>query len=157
MRVLSSKRFFIPKAATVSWDRVKAWYDGADRGLDDCTLVVTLEAMDGKRRRKISARRQLLERIADGVVEDENAGSVWERHGYRFVFPARKYFWNGTEIYVTVNEALFLYRWLVLGDNNIRNTQRYYLRNMRKRLGKEFLSEETAARRAETIARSTGA
>jgi hypothetical protein len=135
MRVLSSKRFFIPKAATVSWDWVKEWYDGVGRGLDDCTLVVTLQAMDGKRRRKKTAVRQLEEMAANGE-------SVWSEYEYRFCFSSRRYFWNGKEIYVTANEALFLYRWLVLNDD-VCKTQMYYLWNMRKRLGKEFLAEVT--------------
>jgi hypothetical protein len=142
MRVLSSKRFFIPKASTVSWDCVKGWYDGVDRGLDDCTLVVTLQVMDGKRQQKMTAARQLEELIVDNIAEDEDTDTAWARFGYRFGFMSRKYFWNGREIHITANEALFLYRWLVLHDD-IRNTQRYFLRNMRKRLGKEFLVEVT--------------
>jgi hypothetical protein len=142
MRVLSSKRFFIPKASTVSWDYVKEWYDGVGRDLDDCTLVVTLQAMDGKRQQKKSALRQLEELVVDNIIEDEDNSAIWKRFEYKFYFMARKYFWNDKEIHVTANEALFLYRWLVLHDD-ICNTQRYYLRNMRKRLGREFLAEVT--------------
>jgi hypothetical protein len=140
MRVLSSKRFLIPKAFTVSWDCVKEWYDGVDRGLDDCTLVVTLQAMDRKRQQKMTAVRQLQELIVDNIVEDEDTPTVWVQFGYRFGFMARKYFWNDKEIHITANEALFLYRWLVLHDD-ICKTQMYYLRNMRKRLGNKFLAE----------------
>jgi hypothetical protein len=140
MMVLSSKRFFIPKAFTVSWEAVKEWYDGVDRGTDDCTLVVTLESMDGKRRQKKTALRQLEELIVDGIVENEDQPTVWKQHGYLFKFIARKYFWGGKEIHVTANEALFLYRWLVLKEDTC-GTQTYYLRNMRKRLGKNFLTE----------------
>jgi hypothetical protein len=142
MRVLSSKRFFIPKASTVSWDYVKEWYDGVDRGLDDCRLVVTLQAMDGKRQQKTSAVRQLEELVMDRIDEDADTAVVWVQFGYCFSFMARKYFWNDKEIHITANEALFLYRWLVLNDD-ICKIQRYYLRHMRKRLGKEFLAEVT--------------
>jgi hypothetical protein len=114
---------------------VKEWYDGVDRGLDDCTLVVTLQAMDGKRRQKKTAAQQLEELAAGGE-------SMWTEYEYRFGFMARKYFWNGKEIHITANEALFLYRWLVLSDD-ICEMQTYYLWNMRRRLGKEFLTEAT--------------
>jgi hypothetical protein len=145
MRVLSSKRFLIPKTSTVSWDYVKEWYEGVDRGLDDCTLVVTLQAMDGKRQQKMTAVRQLQELIVDNIVEDNSA--VWKRFEYNFCFMTRKYFWDGKEIHITANEALFLYRWLVLHDD-IYKTQMYYLRNMRKRLGNKFLAEETDMRQS---------
>ena len=52
----------------------------------------------------------------------------------------RKFFWKGNEVYITANEALFLYRWLVLHDD-LTKLQRYFLRNMRRRLGKDFLTE----------------
>jgi hypothetical protein len=142
VRVLSSKRFFIPKGTTISLNYVKEWFDGVDRGLDDCTLVATLEAMDGKRRQKKSALRQLEELIVDGTVENEKQPVVWEQYGYQFKFLARKYLWNSQEIHVTANEALFLYRWLVLNEDTCK-TQTYYLRNMRRRLGKEFMAEVT--------------
>jgi hypothetical protein len=133
MRVLSSKRFFIPKASAVSWDDVKEWYDEVDRGTDDCTLVVTLQTTDTKRQQKTTAVEQLEELVSDREY-------VWAQYEYRFGFMSRRYFWNNREIHVTASEALFLYRWLVLHDDTC-ETQTYYLRNMRKRLGKEFLAE----------------
>jgi hypothetical protein len=42
MRELSSKDFYIPKAAAMPLDRTKGWLDTADRGLGDCTLTLTL-------------------------------------------------------------------------------------------------------------------
>jgi hypothetical protein len=65
---------------------------------------------------------------------------VWDNFGYRFCFLSRKYYRRGREIYVTANEALFLYRWLVLGDD-VCKAQTHYLWNMRRRFGKDFLSE----------------
>jgi hypothetical protein len=121
---------------------VKEWYDGVNRGLDDCTLVVTLQAMDGKRQQKMTALRQLKELIIDRLVEDQDTPTVWVQSGYRFYFMARKYFWNDKEIHITANEALFLYRWLMLHDDTYK-MQMYYLRHMRKRLGNEFLAEIT--------------
>jgi hypothetical protein len=96
--------------------------------------------MEGKRQQKKTAFRQLEELIVDGAVENEDLPAVWEQHGYLFKFIARKYFWNGQKIHITANEALFLYRWLVLKDELCKE-QMYYLRNMRRRMGKEFLAE----------------
>jgi hypothetical protein len=133
MRVLSSKRFFIPKTASFAPDGIQEWFDGIDRGVEDCTLVVTLQEMGTKRWQKKTAARQLEELIVDNAVE-------WEGFGYRFYFSTQRYSWNNTEIHVTANEALFLYRWLVLLDDTCQ-TQKYYLHNMRRRLGKAFLAE----------------
>jgi hypothetical protein len=139
-KTLSSKRFFITKTGTIPLDRIKAWFDGIDRGSEDCALTVSVEAAGNKRTKKKTACRQLEELIADSIAENEETPVVWERYGYLFKFITRKYFWNGEEIHVTANEALFLYRRLVLGDDICR-MQTYYLRNMRRRLGKEFLAE----------------
>jgi hypothetical protein len=128
----------VTKTSALSWDTVKGWYDSAGRGLEDHTVVVTLEATS--RQQKMTATRQLEELIVDSVVEDEGGCAVWESFGYCFKFLARKYSWNNQDIYITANEALFLYRWLVLHDD-ICKMQMYYLRNMRKRLGKAFLAE----------------
>jgi hypothetical protein len=119
---------------------IKEWFDGVDRGLADCSLVVTLEAMDGKRRQKQSAIRQLEDLVADNAVENSGIGVVWKQFGYSFGFIAHKYTWNGKEIHVTANERLFLYRWLVLHDDT-HKTQKHFLYNMRQRLGKDFLTE----------------
>jgi hypothetical protein len=98
--------------------------------------VVRIEEAGKDRARKKTALRQLEELLAGGG----EAPCTWEEHGYRFDFTERKYFRDGREIHVTANEALFLYRWLVLrGD--VLETQAYYLWNMRRRLGKEFLAE----------------
>jgi hypothetical protein len=140
MTTLSSKRFFIPKAFTVSWDDVKAWYDGVDRGVDDCTLVVTLQAHRGRSQKQTAVRE--LEELTTKNIREEKWHVTWEEHGYKFLFYSRQYFWNGREIYVTANEALFLYRWLILHDDTC-EVQTHYLRNMRQRFGKTFLAEVT--------------
>jgi hypothetical protein len=139
--VLGSKRFFIPKGTTIALNYVKEWFDGIDRGLDDCSLVVTLEAMGVERRRKKTALRQLKDLIAGNAAVYENPPiDRWERSGYRFEFGTRKYFWRDREIHITANEALFLYRWLVTEDDTAK-VQKHYLYNMRRRLGKEFLAD----------------
>jgi hypothetical protein len=119
---------------------IKEWLDGVDRGPDDCSLVLTLEDMDGKRRKKKSAIRQFEDLVADNAAEHGGTGVVWKQFGYCFGFMARKYTWNDKEIHVTASEQLFLYRWLVLHDDT-HKAQKYYLYNMRQRLGKDFLAE----------------
>jgi hypothetical protein len=139
-KTLSSKRFFIPAAASLIPPDVEAWFESADRGKEDCTLVVTLQTAGEARQQKMTARRQLEELI---VNEDTDTSTAWVRFGYIFGFMTRTYLWKNEEIYVTAGEALFLYRWLVLDDDTHR-MQRYYLRHLRKRFGKEFLAEVTA-------------
>jgi uncharacterized protein (UPF0216 family) len=142
MRVLSSKCFFIPEGTGIALNDIEAWFGGIYRGQEDCSLVVTLRAMDGKRRQKKSALRELKELMADGIAENEDLPLAWERYDYRLKFLSGKYYWRGKEIHVTANERLFLYRWLVLHEDTCK-LQMYYLRHMRRRLGKEFLAEVT--------------
>jgi hypothetical protein len=103
---------------------------------------ISVKTVGDTRQQKKTALRQLEELIAGSAAGGEKTPAVWEQYGYLFKFAERKYFWNGKEIHVTANEALFLYRWLVLKDATC-ETQMYHLRNMRRRLGKEFLAEVT--------------
>jgi hypothetical protein len=109
-------------------------------GRPGCLLRVTLETAGKDRTRKKTALRQLEELIVDSIKKGTPV--VWENFDCSFRFLAQRYFWHDKEIYVTANEALFLYRWLVLNED-ICELQTYYLRNMRRRMGKEFLSEVT--------------
>jgi hypothetical protein len=63
----------------------------------------------------------------------------WSKHGYDFDFERRRYLWNGVSMHVTAGEALFLFRWLVQGSYSA--GEKYYLHNLRKRYGTEFLTE----------------
>jgi hypothetical protein len=63
----------------------------------------------------------------------------WARDGYDFDFDRRRYTWNALPLHVTAGEALFLFRWLVQGE--YRAAEKYYLHNLRKRYGTEFLTE----------------
>jgi hypothetical protein len=108
--------------------------------LEGKRIAVSIRTVKDRRAQKKTALRQLEETIVDSVSENENTPVVWENFGYCFRFLSRRYYWHNKEIHVTANEALFLYRWLVLNDG-IYKTQMYYLRNKQKRLGKDFLSE----------------
>jgi hypothetical protein len=63
----------------------------------------------------------------------------WAEDGYEFRFSQRRYSWKGLTLHVTAGEALFLYRWLVEGSFNA--SEKYYLHNLRKRYGSEFLAD----------------
>jgi hypothetical protein len=99
-------------------------------------INIKIRKTDERRQRKITARdvlRQLL---------DEREASYRE-HGYDFDFYLDKYRWNDKTIHITQSEALFLYRWLML--NQLDHSQMYFIHNIRKRYGKEFLQEVSHA------------
>jgi hypothetical protein len=142
MRVLSSKTFDVTESddLTTLKDELCGWLPPLSELMGKC-ITVSIETIGNGRTRKRNAVRQLEELIVDNIVEDdEDNSATWKRFEYKFYFMVRKYFWNDEEIHVTANEALFLYRRLILNDD-ICKAQTYYLRNMRKRLGKEFLAE----------------
>jgi hypothetical protein len=84
------------------------------------------------RHHKTTARDILRELLRDN--------EIWYRKfGYDFNFDVGKYCWDGKRIYLTSGEILFLYRCLML--NQFDHNQRYFIYNIRKRYGKEFLQE----------------
>jgi hypothetical protein len=141
MKVLSSKYFDVSGE-----DGLRAlgdYFYSLTRHPDNLVgkrIVVNVELIEARYARKKSAARQLEELLVNSAVEDKNTPFVWEKFGYRFCFTAREYFWNGMEIHITANEALFLYRRLV-PDDDTGKMQTHYLRNMRRRLGEAFLAE----------------
>jgi hypothetical protein len=68
-----------------------------------------------------------------------SGAGAWARDGYEFRFGQGEYFWRGVKMHVTAGEALFLFRWLVEGSYSA--GEKYYLHNLRKRYGAEFLRE----------------
>ena len=95
------------------------------------------------RQKKQTLFVQLEELLADNLAFDKDTPLVWEKHGYRFKFLWRDFFWNEERIHITAGEALYLYQRLVLNEEADKK-QRFYMRNMRRRLGKAFLSEVCA-------------
>jgi hypothetical protein len=120
-----------------------------------CRLTLAVEDPGMKRQRKQSALRELKALAAGAAAERKN---VWKRKEYLFAFSTNKYTWRGQEIYLTAGEALFLFKWLVLGDKEYYQARRDYLRNMRRRFGKEFLAkaEEEEGGRLFLTARRNG-
>jgi hypothetical protein len=95
-------------------------------------INIEIQRTDERRQRKNTARDILRKLAADN-------GPYYKEHGYDFNFYTGKYRWNNGVIHITDGEALFLFRVLVMG--RFSHVQRYYIYNMRKRLGNEFLSE----------------
>jgi hypothetical protein len=94
-----------------------------------------------------TARQQKLAavRLFEKLVKD-NGVKGWRYSGYEFFFDDRVYFWKGREIYFTAGEELFLYRWLVL--RKYAEQQNYYLKNLRRKFGKDFLTQCSADERS---------
>jgi hypothetical protein len=141
MKTLSSKLFDIAENGDLNTlcDAFYRWLLSFG-DLEGKRIAVSIKTIKDRRAQKKTALRQLEETIVASVRENRDTPVVWENFGYYFCFIERKYYWHDREIHVTANEALFLYRWLVL-NAGIHKTQVYYLRNMRRRLGKAFLSE----------------
>jgi len=133
--ILSSKTFTVLKGANMPRNEIEDWFYAINR-IADCQLTVTLASLGVSRQPKITAKRELESLVADAVLEDK---ARWDNGDYHFNFLARTYIWDGRAIHVTDCEALFLFRWLVLNDDT-HKLQWHYLRNMRRRLGKDFLS-----------------
>jgi len=106
----------------------------------DAYLTLTVETVGKTRQSRKLVAEELPELIRKAVTE-ENKESMWVQKEYKFFFSQRQYFWKGKGVYLTAGEELFLFRWLVLDDEAFYNAQWFYLRNLRKRLGKDFLRD----------------
>jgi hypothetical protein len=95
-------------------------------------IDIKIQKTDESRQHKDTARDTLRK-----LAEEE--GPYYKKHGYDFNFYTGKYRWNNRAIHITDGEALYLFRGLVMDYFNY--AQRYYVYNMRKRLGNTFLSE----------------
>jgi len=135
--ILSSKTILVPKHKVIYHicDDVADWLHNVKRGDQDCRLVIRLEAI-GKSTKKdaVGLLSKLIEQYKIFRFNDVDSR-------YEFDFAEKSYFWKDKGIYLTANEQLFLYRRLVLSDET--QIQYFYLRNMRRRLGKEFLADIT--------------
>jgi hypothetical protein len=100
---------------------------------DDIEVDIIIKSTNNERQNK---------RIAQQMLEQEVKGSavsVWKQGDYEFRFTENTFFWKGLRVYITASEKLFLYRWIT--RNKIAQEQLYYLSNLRKRLGVEFLRD----------------
>jgi hypothetical protein len=138
---LSSKSFFVPKDGLIPWEQIHDWIWNTKQYGKDFRISVTIDYPGEKRQKKATAKAELEAYVANALLEGK---SVWKGPGYCFDFFKKLYAWNGESIYITANEALFLFRWLVL-DDEVYSTQWFYLRNMRRRLGKDFLADVQVA------------
>lgn len=137
---LNSKRFHVSKNELMPVNEIRDWLMNVNRRGKDCHVVVTLELPNERRRRKKTVKAELEALAVDMALIKKKP--EWKNGDYCFDFLWKKYTWKGEEIHITANEALFLFRWLVLKDE-ISKTQMQFLRNMRRehRLGNNFLKE----------------
>ena len=134
--ILDSKEFDVSWLHGVDFEKVKEWIDSIDFGREDCILKIMFTRGGRITRNKKSFTKGKL----DFLLSKENAVKVWRKPNYNFDFVKRKFLWKGKVQHITSGEALCLYRWLVLNETPDRE-QYFFLYNMRRRLGTEFLSE----------------
>jgi hypothetical protein len=96
------------------------------------TIAVQVRARGRERHRKEAVKGMLRRLMRTGPKE-------WARGPYHFQFDRGVYLWNDREISITAGEALYLYRRFVAGGQW--KQQGYFLKNLRRRFGKEFLAE----------------
>ena len=128
--ILSSKRFELPVRRELPMKAIKEWLSSAVSKDKGCYLDLTVRTIEA-RRCKESAWIELLHRF------ESNDAESWVVGDYNFEFRLGEYEWNGKRIHLSRAEALYLYRRLV--EKEKVQGQRFFLYNMRKRLGKDFL------------------
>jgi hypothetical protein len=145
MAVMYASRVFNAEALDdLLREQITEWLIDIENSGGRFRITMTIEDLDGgERRKKLSAKQELRKLAEEMSVSDKN---VWQEGDYTFYFLTARYTWKCREIHVTASEGLFLFRWLVLEDAAYFKAKWFLLRNMRKRLGKEFLQE--AAREA---------
>jgi len=130
---LSSKTFFVPSSEFIPWDDIKDYLDSVNRGENNCYLTVSFKVTGNSRAKKHTLTSEL-----EALVVDLES-HIWEQDEYHFNFLSKRYSWKEKNIHLTAGEALFLYRWLI--NNEVCSEHGFYIRNLRKKLGKNFLSE----------------
>ena len=134
---LSSKIFPIDKAGTVPLKEILDWFESINRENFDIKLEVRLTTSGKQRQGKKAAAKLLRELVAKASVKED---AFWKVGDYAFFFVSKKFYWRDNEIHLTSAEVLFLFRWLVLSEE-VLEAQWYILRNIRQRIGKDFLAE----------------
>ena len=72
------------------------------------------------------------------IINDANI-SLFDKGKYRFDFEKNLFWYKGNQIYLTESNKKYLALWLLQGKKD--NNKRALLYEMRKRLGKDFLSD----------------
>lgn len=72
------------------------------------------------------------------IINDVNV-SLFDKGKYRFDFEKSLFWYKGNQIYLTESNKKYLALWLLQGKKD--NNKRALLYEMRKRLGKDFLSD----------------
>lgn len=115
--------------------------DSLQSALDHVKSVFADMLKEGGLELEIALRPKTDKRAKKGRLKDAmpSGAGKWAKSGYDFDFTRHRYRWNGVTMHVTAGEALFLFRWLVQGSYSA--GEKYYLHNLRKRYGTEFLTE----------------
>jgi hypothetical protein len=110
----------------------QAYYQGSREG--EYLVTVILEKLGCDRMSEKGAKVALLNLCS-------KHSTSWHSGSYHFDFYTGTYQWGDKKLHVTSCEALYLYRRIILDESS--SQERYYLRNMRKKFGGEFLQEVT--------------
>jgi len=137
MAILAFNAFFPGrKDGYFASEEINEWLDRVTAKDGDYAIEITVKSLDGKRQKKMIAKAELEALAVDAAIEHK---AIWKQGEYHFEFLAKRYLWKGEVVHITANEALFLFRWLVKKDVNL--YKMHFLRNMRRRLGADFLRE----------------
>jgi hypothetical protein len=134
--ILTSKVIHVKRGNSFDFDTgiVGEWLNKLNIDAD-VDLVISVRTLGG-RQRKLSSL-QILQQL---LIENP---TTWEKYEYKFDFSSRQLFWKDGLLHFTAGEELFLYRWLVLNQRDY--SQMYFIHNIRRRYGKEFLQEVSHA------------
>ena len=141
---LSSKTFVLLEDKIIPFKDIIDWYESVDQRNSSTQLVIKLVSTEKKQRQgKKVAENILRELVAKASVKED---AYWKKGDYMFFFVSRRFFWKEEEIYLTSAEILFIFRWIILGEE-VLDSQWFLLNNIRRRLGRAFLAELDQERR----------
>jgi hypothetical protein len=130
--VYDTKVIQIPMAAQ-SFPDVNAWFRETRRGKDvEVEIIVRSPGRTGRMTKR--------EQESEFNAIFDAARGVWKEGDYDFNFLYREFFWRGKRITLSLGEMILLYRTLILKEVFI-YMNRYFIVNMRTRLGKDFLRD----------------
>ena len=137
--VLGYKEFLITNLSGLPIEEIEKWFESLEIS-GKCLLELKITNKSSTRNKGNDASIKL-----NRLVDDD---AIFLEEDYHFDFNNKRYMWDNEDIYLTANEALFLYRLLILKEDVLKS-QKYYLYNMRRRLGNDFLPDDLLKRKNE--------
>jgi hypothetical protein len=143
MAILISEMLNTSKVTDLSTENIKKWLAVQAEKICIETLmssrqvIIKISVESIERERKGKGKDFLKERFKGKNITDKEG--VWVQGDYAFYFIENVYKWKGEAVHLSANEAAYLYKCLMLKENG--KPCWYYMRNIRSRLGKEFLRE----------------